>query len=981
MRTLFGAGLALVLGLPPLAAIVDRNGDGLSDVWAALYHPTKGAGVDEDGDGFTNAQEALAGTDPLNAASRFAAAPPQADAAGNLVLRWRGAWGKRYTVQSSTDLKTWTALPELHIGRGQELSTIVRPAGSLAAESRRYWRVVVADVDTDGDKMTNAEEIELGSDPTSALGADGVLGTPRAYGAAYFVSPTGNDANAGTKAAPFRTLEKAKAVVRTRIAAGVPAGGIAVWLRGGVYERSVALVLGVADSGTSAGNSVDWRGWPGEEARLVGGRRFSATLCAPVTSASPVWARLDPAARGKVLQLDLKAQGLTDLGVLDYHGWNRSAPPPLEVSVDSQVQQLARWPDADAHAMPPPPDLNGERITVYGMLTPAVAGAFTKFATQDGVSAFQREGLVDGQQYYLRRHRFIGTAGLPGVVWFLTTSAGPDRDLSTAPSWRCYAAEPETFKAEAASGATGRPSVLDPVRINHGYAYTAGPAGLRSFTCASDRLARWTQAPDAWLDGFWVNSWAEFHFPLVGIDTDLRRLSFTLPVDDEGKLVMPTFYTDTGVLPHQPWYIYNLLEEITQPGEWYVDRAAGVLYLWPPAGFSPAAEVVLSVANCVLHASGAQYLTFRDLTVEAARDELVRTFQVRGFAARRLLLRNAGLRGVNLAGTDSLVSRCLVIGAGRAGIFVDGGDERTLTLSNNVVEDCEVLEAGRTQISGAVGIETDGCGQTLRHNLVHRLPRGAITPRGPGHTIEFNELREVCLASADSGAIYTPGEWIGRGTKIRFNYIHDVRNELGSADVQGIYLDETSAGAEVEGNVIHDVAGFAFKINGGRDNLVRRNVVARCGGVLSASDWGLRQFNTPKERGYLQTRHQSLIAVGYQDDLPQTPNDWPTRFPECAAIPNTWEAVEADPLLWLAPRGSELVGNLCFANAKWYSYYSFMGPDPVATYFAAVTDNVQTDVSPFVDEAGGDLNLKAGSPASTIPGWMTIPFDRIGVRE
>ena len=54
-RTFIGASLASLLGTAPLAATVDRNNDGLSDVWAALYHPTKEATVDEYGDGLTNA--------------------------------------------------------------------------------------------------------------------------------------------------------------------------------------------------------------------------------------------------------------------------------------------------------------------------------------------------------------------------------------------------------------------------------------------------------------------------------------------------------------------------------------------------------------------------------------------------------------------------------------------------------------------------------------------------------------------------------------------------------------------------------------------------------------------------------------------------------------------------------------------------------------------------------------------------------------
>jgi hypothetical protein len=33
----------------------------------------------------------------------------------------------------------------------------------------------------------------------------------------------------------------------------------------------------------------------------------------------------------------------------------------------------------------------------------------------------------------------------------------------------------------------------------------------------------------------------------------------------------------------------------------------------------------------------------------------------------------------------------------------------------------------------------------------------------------------------------------------------------------------------------------------------------------------------------------------------------------------------------------------------------------------------------FVDEAGGDFNLRPDSPAFTIPGFVAIPFDEIGI--
>ena len=59
-----------------------------------------------------------------------------------------------------------------------------------------------------------------------------------------FVSPAGSDANPGSKAKPFATLEHARDTVRELKRAGkVPKAGLTVWLRGGDFLRTNALEL------------------------------------------------------------------------------------------------------------------------------------------------------------------------------------------------------------------------------------------------------------------------------------------------------------------------------------------------------------------------------------------------------------------------------------------------------------------------------------------------------------------------------------------------------------------------------------------------------------------------------------------------------------------------------------------------------------------------------------------------------------------
>jgi hypothetical protein len=86
--------------------------------------------------------------------------------------------------------------------------------------------------------------------------------------ATYYVAPDGNDANPGTIASPFRTVQRARDVVRT-INANMT-GDIYVYLRGGNYPVSNTIELGPSDSGTN-GYRVIYSAHANETPVLEGG--------------------------------------------------------------------------------------------------------------------------------------------------------------------------------------------------------------------------------------------------------------------------------------------------------------------------------------------------------------------------------------------------------------------------------------------------------------------------------------------------------------------------------------------------------------------------------------------------------------------------------------------------------------------------------------------------------------------------------------
>lgn len=138
-RHLGRRGLLLGLCLLTSAAAgqgIDRNANGMSDVWESAYGASGLApGGDADGDGFTNLQEARAGTNPFDARSRPSLEVPTTPAPNTVRLRWPSLAGKSYTVEVSTDFTNWLPVTAAWLGDGNErvvdlnLNTTVVPGG------------------------------------------------------------------------------------------------------------------------------------------------------------------------------------------------------------------------------------------------------------------------------------------------------------------------------------------------------------------------------------------------------------------------------------------------------------------------------------------------------------------------------------------------------------------------------------------------------------------------------------------------------------------------------------------------------------------------------------------------------------------------------------------------------------------------------------------------------------------------------------
>ncbi|MHB8995241.1 MAG: right-handed parallel beta-helix repeat-containing protein [Armatimonadota bacterium] len=168
-------------------------------------------------------------------------------------------------------------------------------------------------------------------------------------GATLYVSLQGRDnwsgklvePNKNKTDGPLATLPAARDAVRKLKATGLPNGGVTVIVKGGAYELPVSFELTAEDSGTAT-SPIVYRSAPGESVRLIGGKSLPGDAFKPVEDQA-ILTRLAPEVRAKVVCLDLKSTGLTE--VPKYPNKYRGAPPVPELFCNDQRMTVAHWPN------------------------------------------------------------------------------------------------------------------------------------------------------------------------------------------------------------------------------------------------------------------------------------------------------------------------------------------------------------------------------------------------------------------------------------------------------------------------------------------------------------------------------------------------------------------------------------------------------------------------------------------------------------
>ena len=350
------------------------------------------------------------------------------------------------------------------------------------------------------------------------------------------------------------------------------------------------------------------------------------------------------------------------------------------------------------------------------------------------------------------------------------------------------------------------------------------------FKYLDDRPARWTNAEDGWLFGYFRHGWADRTLKIRSVDTAAKQIACG-PYDLNGENMEPVKWFNKGRIKY---FAFNLLEELDQPGEWYLDRKTGILYCYPPADPAKAVVEIGMLSVPMLTLTGVSQVRWEGVVFDLSRANCMSLQDCESCLVAGCTVKRFADGGISIQGGrgDGILG-CDLYSLGRGATEVMGGDRKTLTPAQHFVENCLMHSLGRLDHTYVPGILMEGVGIRAAHNRFYDCPSSAIRFDGNDLLMEYNQVERVVLESEDQGGMETWGNPTFRGNVLRYNSFACIGAGAameGPAGRAGIRLDDAICGTLVYGNIFFQASqGFGgVNINSGRDNVIDNNIFAEC---------------------------------------------------------------------------------------------------------------------------------------------------------
>lgn len=457
----------------------------------------------------------------------------------------------------------------------------------------------------------------------------------------------------------------------------------------------------------------------------------------------------------------------------------------------------------------------------------------------------------------------------------------------------------------------------------------------------------WGKEKDPWAFGFWYWDWSASAQKIVSLDAATKTIRLAPPWHAYGYRLKQWFYG------------YNLLCEIDQPGEFYIDRQDAVLYFYPPSSMESNATLISMIPQ-IVKLDNVSDFAFLGFTLEGCRAKAISVEGGTNVLVANCIVRNIGGTAITAQGLNHIVFGCHIYNTGQSGVQITGGNRKSLTPGEICVVNNTIHDFGRIQRVYSCGVNNNGVGNYVANNCITNAPHMGIQFGGNDHLMELNEIANVCFESNDAGAIYAGRNWTTRGNLLKNNYLHDIKGFRDRGCV-GIYLDDMFSSADMIGNLFVNVTRAAM-IGGGRDIHIENNIFVDCVPAIHVDARALGWAHACADQWIQEAQTKGTLSGIKWKEPPYS-----TKYPRLLTT------LDSQPK---APEGNVIARNICFGGTWDKNKGGSSSIEKKAVPFIDLRDNFIGDPL-FVDAANRDFRLRDNSPAWKI-GFKPIPFEKIG---
>ncbi len=386
------------------------------------------------------------------------------------------------------------------------------------------------------------------------------------------------------------------------------------------------------------------------------------------------------------------------------------------------------------------------------------------------------------------------------------------------------------------------------------------------FIAHKEDLNRFSNIENATISYF--HYWIDEHSPVESYDRESGKLTMKYK---SRFLISNRYHEDFP--GNFEYYIENIPECFKNPGEWYLDRADGMLYYLPKGGqtaesisvWAPTLDILVDISGT--SEEQVENIRFRNLDFMCSRgeyeskagmsDDMIpfasdgqSVVNARGAVNMKFAhscgfegcsFRNLGVHAVTInEGCDGIkIDNCKFydIGAGGVKIFGAKAADEQPTHHNTIIN-CDISHCGRRYTAGCgILVCNSSCNEIFKNNINNINYSGISVGWTWGYSegdsrdniIKGNHIHTIGDGRlSDMGGIYLLGRQ--RGTIVSENIIHDVfcRHYGG----WGIYTDEGSCFVTVEKNIVYKTKSGCYHQHYGCDVVVRNNIFALGGDYI-----------------------------------------------------------------------------------------------------------------------------------------------------